>query len=276
MMKLFKLKEWLTIPEAAKHLSNLFGEAVGDSDILRLALDGQLSLSIYFANKQEGKRATIRTVNASDIFPDVSDTENVMLDLTDDEELLQIQADEIIALEGLFDIPMIFGSRQEVERRYHESIGSKVAGSFGEIIVKRNEAIFEMQSRHRDPLFLQLDDGEDINVQNVLRKSAIQHYSASCRFPDDSLLVVKTSVLREFEASVIGGAENKKKPQLAVSDNTLVATIAALLASFPNGKLPSGKDLEKAAASVGVSISDDSIRKALRAAMEMAPSLKPA
>jgi hypothetical protein len=47
---LFDLKEWLTINEAAKHLSNLFDQEVGEADVLRLGLDGHLKLSVYFPN----------------------------------------------------------------------------------------------------------------------------------------------------------------------------------------------------------------------------------
>ena len=56
MSKLFKLKEWLTIPEAAKHLSAIFSEDVIEADVLRLALDGHLKLSINFVNHTQGKR----------------------------------------------------------------------------------------------------------------------------------------------------------------------------------------------------------------------------
>ena len=35
--KLFNLKEWLTLDDAAKHLSIVFGEEVTRADILRLA-----------------------------------------------------------------------------------------------------------------------------------------------------------------------------------------------------------------------------------------------
>jgi hypothetical protein len=50
MKTLLKLREWLTVPEAARHLSALFGEDVTEADILRLALDGHLTLSVYFLN----------------------------------------------------------------------------------------------------------------------------------------------------------------------------------------------------------------------------------
>jgi hypothetical protein len=41
LKKLPKLKDWLTVPDAARHLSILFGDDVSEADVLRLALDGQ-------------------------------------------------------------------------------------------------------------------------------------------------------------------------------------------------------------------------------------------
>jgi hypothetical protein len=60
------------------------------------------------------------------------------------------------------------------------------------------------------------------------------------------------------------------------TDNKLLGVIAALWATFPGRKIPSAKELEKAAASVGVAITDDTIRKALKAVREVAKDLPPA
>lgn len=54
--RLFKLKEWLTIPETAKHLSIIFGEEVTAADVLRLGLDKHLKLSVNFVNHAHAKR----------------------------------------------------------------------------------------------------------------------------------------------------------------------------------------------------------------------------
>jgi hypothetical protein len=70
--------------------------------------------------------------------------------------------------------------------------------------------------------------------------------------------------------------EAGKKQKPIPTDNKLLGTLAALMAAWPGGKLPSGKELEKAAASVGVAIADDTIRAALKAAREMATGLPPA
>jgi len=66
----------------------------------------------------------------------------------------------------------------------------------------------------------------------------------------------------------------QKSPQ-RIRDSSYIKTLAALLALWPKGKLPSGKDLENAADSVDVKISDDNIRNVLREATEFAPKLLP-
>jgi len=53
--KLFNLKKWLTVPAAAKHLSVMFEEDVSEADVLRLVLDGHLTLSVDFVNHASGR-----------------------------------------------------------------------------------------------------------------------------------------------------------------------------------------------------------------------------
>src|SRR5690606_11308138 len=43
-------KEWLTIFEAARHLAGACGAAVSTADVLRLALEGKVRLSVNFIN----------------------------------------------------------------------------------------------------------------------------------------------------------------------------------------------------------------------------------
>ncbi len=59
MSKLFQLKKWLTVPDAAKYLSVSFGEEVKESDILQFALSGHLKLSIDFVNHARARRAEV-------------------------------------------------------------------------------------------------------------------------------------------------------------------------------------------------------------------------
>ena len=48
LKKLFNLKPWLTLPDAARHLSISFGEDVSEADVLRLGLDRHLTFSVNF------------------------------------------------------------------------------------------------------------------------------------------------------------------------------------------------------------------------------------
>jgi hypothetical protein len=53
--KLAKLKEWFAVPDAARYLSARLDETVNDSDVLRLALDGHLKLSVRFLGTVHGQ-----------------------------------------------------------------------------------------------------------------------------------------------------------------------------------------------------------------------------
>lgn len=61
MSKLFKLKEWLSVADAARHLTIAFGEEVTEADVLRLALDGHLQLSVNFVNHAQARCGQIVT-----------------------------------------------------------------------------------------------------------------------------------------------------------------------------------------------------------------------
>ena len=75
MSKLFKLKEWVSVGDAAKRLSALFEEDVTKADVLRLALDGHLKLSINFINEAKVRGGEIVSWNETEwaAFPDVRD-----------------------------------------------------------------------------------------------------------------------------------------------------------------------------------------------------------
>lgn len=66
--KLFKLKKWLTLNEAARHLSGICGEEVTVADILRLALDKHLRLSVNFVNHTSARPGTVVQTNLHEIL----------------------------------------------------------------------------------------------------------------------------------------------------------------------------------------------------------------
>lgn len=64
MSKILKLREWLTVEEAARRLSISTREEVSVADMLRLALDGHLTLSVHFVNHARGRPIKIKPLNS--------------------------------------------------------------------------------------------------------------------------------------------------------------------------------------------------------------------
>jgi len=130
--KLFKLKEWLTVPEAAKHLSTVLGEEVSVADVLRLSLDGHLKLSVNFVNYAKarcGKVVPYEDVKWREpIIPELKNLYDeakgkpvlVMESLNIDGERFLNLGDKVITLKGVWDLSMVGNERLDVEHEYQQ------------------------------------------------------------------------------------------------------------------------------------------------------------
>ncbi|MBK9312620.1 MAG: hypothetical protein IPN12_18275 [Rhodocyclaceae bacterium] len=157
MGKLFNLKEWLTVADAARHLSIVFGEDVTEADVLRLALDGRLRLSVYFVNHAKarcgkvvsweetkwmlfprvdqlaGNQSDERVYYGLDVRPCPAELEALFKELPPDEFekftplLLSLNIDgqrfltlseDVTTLRGVWDLPMIGNEQLDIEHEY--------------------------------------------------------------------------------------------------------------------------------------------------------------
>jgi len=129
MQKLLNLKEWLTIADAARHLSILFGEDVSEPDVLRLALDGHLTLSAYFVNHTVGRcgsrvpvpqavRRTIRTLDGEEF--------HTFAGLAIDDEWVIEWRPEIVSIDGVWDLTMLGPEQLDVEHKCQLLTGGPV------------------------------------------------------------------------------------------------------------------------------------------------------
>lgn len=69
MSKLLKLKEWVSIPDAAKYISEKLQESVSDKDVIQLALDERLPISIKFIDSAE-VNVILRMDGKTEIYDD--------------------------------------------------------------------------------------------------------------------------------------------------------------------------------------------------------------
>ena len=319
MSKLLRLREWLTISEAAKHMSISFGEEVTEADVLRVALDGHLRLSVNFVNHARarcGKPVAIEDAEWGEYPAELVSTLpgmpeeakgkplRYMKGLNIDGERCLTLSDDVATIHGTWDLPMIGAEALDIEHEFQMLTGgpavtlSSLEGAFVEGLdgsLCQLQEDFDSNEHQRGSLAalealrrrikeerLKPDEAKSLLDSHAEQRKdflerrkgrpARENFYPAGGLPDDAVLVVRTESLRNFEESIDESAQAPDRKS-APRDSSLIATIAALLAAWPGGAVPSGKDLEKAAQSVGLNISDDTIRKVLKAARETAPSL---
>ena len=107
-----KLREWLTLEEAASVLSTALSEDVDASDVLRLVLDEQLKLSIYLPAK-----TTARCRKLDDDAPDAPWTPGT--------------------IDGVWDVPMVDSAKSQIEQDYQWQRASLYVPKEGSIRVSQ-------------------------------------------------------------------------------------------------------------------------------------------
>ncbi len=156
MKKLFNLKEWLTIDDAARYLSIVFNEQVSRADVLRLGLDARITLSVNFVNPTQGRIGHIVSMESARMdvisFDGVEETQSTWLenvlrsdlsafseeikdglesgyltfiprgDAIDENQVVEY-TDHFSPLKGIWDLPMIGGEKLYVEHEYQQITG---------------------------------------------------------------------------------------------------------------------------------------------------------
>jgi len=136
MSQLLQLKEWLTLDDVSRHLSNVFAEEVSKADVLRFALDGRLMISVRILNGATAKCGPLISAEAAEYISFPSDLKSAMAASSEGEyqgTYLQVPkgvslssgevialADDVCSLRGIYDLPMIGGEQLHVERMYQE------------------------------------------------------------------------------------------------------------------------------------------------------------
>ena len=224
MSKLLKLREWSSVGDAAKRLSDKWSERVSESDVLRLALNGQLTLSVNFvipAMGLRGKRVPVDQTQQAPASPQ-------KLPITD-EVALEVESGKAVNITGVWDLPMEGAERLDVERRYHRLTGGPdlqvtVIGPNPQADVAdgdaphRPGAIFGMDpdrsgSGFHHPygygVFVNNENGTWCRLQRPKISDsgnsgvAILEYVPASELPDGADFVVRTAVVEELASRML-------------------------------------------------------------------------
>jgi hypothetical protein len=325
------------MPDAAKHLSGVCGEEVTEADILRLALDGHLTLSVNFANHAYVKSQKVvyfdeeelRNSVKQGIYPPEFKFSN--MPFSKDKLMLATRIDEgkfltrehdnnILEIEGVWDLPMIGGETIYVQSKYHELTGGPSVDliSIDGCFVARNEdnicVLQDSFNHYYDDYYgyraqwqVQIDKLRrlELSKNNNPRKEKIlllrkekahkyykiladwnkrDNYFEAGNLPEDSILVVRTDALREFEQLISDNEQEKNttacssppnKSELSETErNTMLKLIIGMAIdaygydpeSTRNSATGDKNGISAKLALKKITISDDTIRKFLKEA----------
>ncbi|MDZ4397973.1 hypothetical protein [Hydrogenophaga sp.] len=242
MSKLFKLKTWVTLEGAAAHLSTVLAEPVTVADILQLALDEHLVLSVNLVNKAMAKVGKIKPFSEVELRtipglprkgapPDeipnaVQYPEGMLMDrsvtqLKEDTPFLCFDKD-VVAITDIWDLTMLGGERIDVEHELQQMLGGppvdlvNIDGTF----LRREDGSYAAIQERLPDTYTTVEAGKKI-------RDPVRFYPAG-GLPDDTPMVVRTNELNRFVAKLSDGEEVNR----ALGERertTLLNTVAALL-----------------------------------------------
>jgi hypothetical protein len=248
MGKLFNLKEWLTVADSARHLTIVFGEDVTEADVLRLALEEKLPISVYFPRPTYARQLIEETYTgfesvggeillASDVLPRTDEYiykthtnicgEPFVVTYREipENSTAYVATDSVVKVLGLWNIYMNFGQRAEIDRQYQKLIGANVLPPDNEsnlYISNLSGDLFELVISYEESKYF---DKKEFAKNPVAYG---KHYLPLEELPSDSYFVIRTDSLRDFEASINGTSTSPEKPLSPNERNSLLTIIAAL------------------------------------------------
>lgn len=223
MNKLLKFKSWLDLNDAAKRLSIVAGEDVSTSDILQLALENHLTLSAYFPSEVYTRPARLIPLDAAQIIEgpnpfDPSQTLRIVdgLRVNETHVLETLETNKAYSVSGIFDLPLLWGSRTYIENLLYFQKSGKEPDSFN---------ILGTFVHAEDDLYHQL-----LNIFPKPKERgfySIDNFYPAIGLPDDSILVIRTSELSRFENEISESQKNENHQPMEEKYTSRLLTIQA-------------------------------------------------
>lgn len=195
MSKLFKLKEWLTLDEAAQHISTVIGEGVEIKDLLRLALDKHLTLSVNLINHAQAKRGDLvgpEDVRSLGMYTPsfIEMLEKVAIEHGNDpksahqEAILSLEVedglflnldDKVTSINGIWDLPLWCNERLDIQNQYQQLIGGPVVtlvcieGTY----VRRGNVACELQQSWEENEYQKGSEAHKIELEDLIMRENV-------------------------------------------------------------------------------------------------------
>lgn len=261
MSKLFRLKQWLTISEAARHLSTIFQELVSEADVLRLALDRRLTISVNFVNHAKARRGQVvpkadarwREVlpfvvehlvrKGGDVRTPVYVLEGIQID---EEHVLELE-EEVVTLDGVYDLPLIGAEALDVENECQRLNGGPsvtLINLQGVFVQESDQVMYQLVERldcqDMCRALLELDTEAGKEAASMLPPAPKEDpFIPAGELPHDAVLVVRTEALRALLERVEAESEGDE-PELDTRAETTYRRLIGALVQLMLGTSPLG------------------------------------
>ena len=274
MSKLFKLKKWLILVDAAKHLTSLFGEDVGPADVLRLGLDRHLQLSLHLVNGAYARRWIVvapesikwETVPTLDGKRTLQLPEGGPVWCGEDGVTRQLSNDVIELEDAVWDLPLLGGERRDIEDEYQRLTGGPaVTGVFldGPFVRSMDGDFYQLQAHFSDNEYAR---GRE------LKKPYFHpdNFHPASGLPEGSVIVVRTDALSQFQNQLSNDSGNLLSTR--ERDTLLKLIIGMAVQGYKYdptaARSPVPKEITDDLSALGISIDGDTVRKYLKEAMQ--------
>jgi hypothetical protein len=205
--KLSRIREWLTVDEAARYLALMFEEQVARADVLRAALDGHLKLSVRFVNHAYAKIASPpRTPEEleelhrhfNERMAELKSARESGAPVPPPRQRARPGESGVFVLNDttIFDLPLVGGERLDVEHEYQRLTGGpevtliNIDGTF----VETGDGT-RLQLQERAPSKIHTKDGPvKVNLD----------YIPAGTLPHDAVFVVRRDALEAFVDHISG------------------------------------------------------------------------
>lgn len=242
---LVRLKDWVSLDDAAVYIAQVLQEEVDRGDIYRLALSRRLGLAVLFPDRIYVREVSIsETQGIKPVMSSGGESESTLKFSITEGGKLQDEAFTMRRIQGVYDLELTYSGRREVENLYQVfTTDSELADrptrpgiivkSFGpkfwELVQDEEENEKTPGSiAHRQKLDKEIADKgfDEATVEMLLRtyrktrsdflqdnrsKMRHQQYRPNARLPKNALLVVKASALAAFEQAITDAQKEKTR-----------------------------------------------------------------
>lgn len=236
MKKLYTLKSWFSLPDAAERLSAGIGEGVSVNDVLQLVVEDLLPLSWYIRHVPARRVAPYTALRGRGYSPEFFQMQSFFFPdkefpqdrLIISEEWECVDGEEsIVYLDGPYRLELKYcGALMDWIHAHLTNTGGELISLDGFFVSDNEGAIWQImehqpRSRYKTP------DGE--------KKEVAAFYHPSGVFPEEAELIVQRHDIEAFEKSLSGSSGTAPSSLPQRTETSYLNMIAALLDVISEG-----------------------------------------